>query len=169
MPRTFGKLQRSITKRKGANTAYSGSFGKTDCGRLPQENSALRNQSNFDTIESTILDTQGKKFHPEDYQKMQHLKTHRQQKLQIPRPTSATKLPNQLSTDLQCCRNWLYRTPLYQIQRRRTIQSQYRSFRLVHHTWSTPGACDRFNNRTIFTRVPPFLRGKIRSNHSCIG
>ena len=167
MPRTFGKLQRSITWRKGAHTTYPGSFGKADCGRLTQENSTLRNKSNFDILKKTVLDTQTKKLHP-DSQELQHLPSHRQQKLQIPGPTSATRLSHQLSTTLQCCRNWLYRIPLCQIQQRRTIQSPFSSFRLLHHACSTPGFCDRYNNWTISTPVPPFLRGKIRSNNSCI-
>ena len=89
----------TIYQKKKSIFAYSGSFYKPDCGRLPQENSTLRNQSNFDTIENTVLDTQRKKFHPEDSQKMQHVHSHRQQKLQIPRPTSTTKLSHELSTN----------------------------------------------------------------------
>ena len=150
MPRTFDKLQRSITWRKGAHTTYPGSFDKTDCERLPQENSTLRNKSNFNTLTNSFGYPQSKKLHPEDYQEMQLLLSHRQQKLQIPASVSATKLSHQHSTTLQCCRKWLYRTPFCQIQHRRTNQSLHRSFTRCN----TPGICDRHESRTIFSRVP---------------
>ena len=126
-------------------------------------------KSNFITPENTILVTKRTKFHPEDSQKMQHLPSQKQQKLQVPRLTSATKLSHQLSTSAVRIDELTIQDIFSSIPTPQNNPNLHTSFRLLHHVCSTPGTCDLSNSRTISTRVSPFLRGKIRSNNSFTG